>query len=50
MVEEQIPLKQGLKHWILNQTDTYYLVEEQIPLKQGLKHEKKEGVAHETIS
>ena len=37
-VEEQVPLKQGLKPLNLHCLVNFIGVEEQVPLKQGLKH------------
>ena len=41
-VEEQHPLKQGLKHTPFDNSDYSVMVEEQHPLKQGLKRKSGE--------
>ena len=42
-IEEKIPLKQGLKHFALDEMSAYNLIEEKIPLKQGLKQQMDNG-------
>ena len=37
MIEEKIPLKQGLKHESIKEGKGNRKIEEKIPLKQGLK-------------
>ena len=37
-VEEELPLKQGLKLFFQGSPQAKVLVEEELPLKQGLKH------------
>jgi len=37
IVEEELPLKQGLKRKILHHVVIVIVVEEELPLKQGLK-------------
>ena len=37
VIEEKIPLKQGLKQARLSTTHADNIIEEKIPLKQGLK-------------
>ena len=43
-VEEELPLKQGLKHYFAGSNVLHIIVEEELPLKQGLKPENREAV------
>ena len=50
MVEEELPLKQGLKHLETRaETVSHNRVEEELPLKQGLKPNTKENITSEEM-